>query len=228
LEAVVDIVAAVRARRSIRGFKKDAVPQDVLREILEIAVRAPSANNTQPWEFFVLTGNVLEQARTANLQAFADWTPFTPGIPLPAGKWTEPYRGRQIALGIELFRLLGVGRDDQEGKIAWAEKGLRFFDAPAVILICVDEKDEDIVYIFDCGTVAQTIALVAPAYGLGTCIQRHVTNYPDALRAAAGIPASKRIIIAIPIGYPDPDCPTFHLQTDREPVDAITTWLGFP
>jgi len=224
----VNLIEAVRRRKSIRGFKQDHVPREILREILEIAVRAPSANNTQPWEFFILTGEVLERARAANLKAFADWTPFTPGIPLPASKWTEPYRSRQLALGIELFRLLGIGRDDQQGKIAWAEKGLRFFDAPAVILICVDEKDEDIVYIFDCGTVAQTIALVALEYGLGTCIQRHTTNYPQALRAATGIPVSKRIIIAIPIGYPDTSCPTYRLQTTREPVDAITTWLGFP
>ncbi len=223
----MDIIEAIKTRKSIRGFKPDPVPKEILREILEIAVRAPSANNTQPWEFIVLTGEALDKARQANLDAFAKWTPFTPGIPLPAGKWVEPYRGRQLALGIELFRLLGVGRDDSAGKIAWAEKGLRFFDAPAVILICVDESDEDTVYIFDCGTVAQTIALAALPYGLGTCIQRHITNYPEALRAAVGIPASKKIIIGIAIGYPDPDCPTYRLVSTRESVDAITTWHGF-
>jgi len=223
----MDIIETIRARKSIRGFKPDPVPQGVLREILEIAVRAPSANNTQPWEFVVLTGKVLDDLREANLEAFTNRTPFTPGIPIPPDKWGEPYRGRQLSLGIELFRLLGVGKDDWEGKVAWAEKGLRFFDAPAVILICVDESDQDTVYIFDCGTVAQTIALAALRFGLGTCIQRHITNYPEAIRKATGISASKRIIIGIPIGYPDPDCPTYKLQSTREPVANITTWLGF-
>ena len=223
----MDIIDAIKARKSIRGFKQDPVPKEVLREILEIAVRAPSANNTQPWEFVILTGNALDDARQANLDAFGKQTPFTPGIPLPPDKWGEPYRRRQLALGIELFRLLGVERDDWEGKVAWAEKGLRFFDAPAVILICVDESDQDIVYIFDCGTVAQTIALVALHFGLGTCIQRHITNYPEAIKKATGIAPSKRIIIGIAIGYPDPDCLTYKLVSEREPVDNITAWLGF-
>ena len=223
----MDIIDAVKTRKSIRGFKPDPVPKEVLREILEIAVRAPSANNTQPWEFVVLTGKSLDDVRQANLDAFSKRTPFTPGIPLPPDKWGEPYRGRQLALGIELFRLLGVERDDWEGKVAWAEKGLRFFDAPAVILICVDESDQDIVYIFDCGTVAQTIALVALHYGLGTCIQRHITNYPEAIKKAVGIAPPKRIIIGVAIGYPDPDCPTYKLVSEREPADNITTWLGF-
>jgi len=223
----MDILEAVKARKSIRGFKPDPVPKETLQQILESAVRAPSANNTQPWEFVVLTGKVLDDLRGANLEAFSNRTPANPGIPIPPERWGEPYGGRQVALGIALFRLLRIGEDDREGKVAWTEKGLRFFDAPAVIFLCVDKSDQDIVYLFDCGAVAQTIALVALRFGLGTCLQRHVTYYPEAIRKVTGLPASKRILVGIAIGYPDTDCPTYKFQSEREPVDNITTWLGF-
>lgn len=223
----MDVIEAVKARKSIRGFTSDPVPKEILQEILEISAWAPSANNTQPWEFVVLTGNALDKVREANLEAIDRRTQLTPGIPMPPGKWVDPYRRRQLDLGIGLFRLLGIGREDREGKIAWAKKGLRFFDAPAAILICVDESDRDTVYIFDCGSVAQTIALVALRYGLSTCMQRQTTNYPDAIRKATGLPPSKRIIMGIAIGYPNPHCPTYQLVTTREPLDTNTTWLGF-
>jgi len=95
----MDIIEAVKARKSIRGFKPDPVPKEIIKEILEIAVRAPSANNTQPWEFVVLSGEALDDVRRANLEAFSKRTPFDPGIPLPSVKWGEPYRGRQLELG---------------------------------------------------------------------------------------------------------------------------------
>jgi len=223
----MEIIEAIKKRKSIRGFKPDPVPKEVLYSILETSLRAPSANNTQPWEFVVLAGRSLDAVREANLEQFARGAPFNPGIPIPRDKWPHPYRRRQLELGIELFRLMGITRDDTEGKIRWAEAGLSFFGAPAAILICVDESDKDIVYLFDCGTVAQTIALVALDHGLGTCIQRHVTNYPDAVRAATGLADTKRIVIGIAVGYPDPDSPVFRLESKREPIDQVTTWVGF-
>ena len=45
----------VQERRSVRGYRKDPVPRDVIEEIIEIAGGAPSSMNTQPWYFHVLT-----------------------------------------------------------------------------------------------------------------------------------------------------------------------------
>ncbi|MDY6844328.1 MAG: nitroreductase [Thermodesulfobacteriota bacterium] len=222
----MDIIDAIEKRMSIRGFKKDPVPKEVLKRILEVSVRAPSANNTQPWEFVVLTGKVLDDLKKANVDQFNKGAEIKTGIPTPPTRWVDPYRKRQVELGVELFRLLGIGREDKEARAEWAKRGMRFFDAPAAILICVDESDLDIVYLFDIGVVAQTITLVAVDHGLGTCIQRQVTHYPDEMRRVTGIPESKRILIGIAIGYPDWDYPGNTLKSTREPVDHITTWLG--
>ena len=61
----MDLMEAIQQRRSIRAFTSKPVSKEVIREILSIACRAPSAMNTQPWEFVVLTGEKLNQIRAA-------------------------------------------------------------------------------------------------------------------------------------------------------------------
>ena len=52
----MDIGEAIQTRKSIRGYKPHPVPKEILQEILEIATRAPSGMNTQPWEITVVAG----------------------------------------------------------------------------------------------------------------------------------------------------------------------------
>lgn len=59
----MDMAEAIRSRKSIRGFKPDPVPREVLEQILDLARRAPSTMNTQPWEFVVLTGESSKRSR---------------------------------------------------------------------------------------------------------------------------------------------------------------------
>ena len=62
----MELDQAMKERRSIRGFTDDPVPQSLLEEIIELATRAPSSMNTQPWHLHVLTGAPLEQVRKGN------------------------------------------------------------------------------------------------------------------------------------------------------------------
>ncbi len=81
--------------------------------------------------------------------------------------------------------------------------------------------------LLDMGTVVYSICLTALHYGLGSCIEDQGVFYPEVLRDLAGIPDTKRIMIAIAMGYPDPDFPANRLKSSRVPVDEITTWVGF-
>ena len=49
---------AVRARRSVRGYRPDPVPESVLRECLELAQLTPSNCNVQPWRVYIASGEV--------------------------------------------------------------------------------------------------------------------------------------------------------------------------
>ena len=107
------------------------------------------------------------------------------------------------------------------------ERGLRFFDAPAAIVIVVDRSIVERVPLLDIGAVMQSICLAALSRGLGTCIEDQAALYPEVMRSFAGIPESKRIIAAIAIVYPDWDFPANKVESTREPVKNVSTWLGF-
>ncbi len=219
----MDIIEAIRSRKSIRGYKAEPIPKKAIEEILEIASRAPSGMNTQPWEFTVVAGDVLDAIRKANLEKLTSGE--TPDMEVPRGGYQDIYRERQVALGIQLFQLMGIDREDREKRTQWTMKGFRFFDAPAVIIISSDKSLGDAAQ-FDLGAVSQTIALAALNYGLGTCIQGQGIMYPDVIRELTGIPESKRISICLTIGYPDWDFPANKVHSEREPIENVTTWCG--
>lgn len=221
----MDVIEAIKARKSIRNFKADQVPQWVLRDVLEAAVRAPSSVNCQPWEFCVVTGEALQKIKQGNLEKMAAGAGADRDVKHKALEGI--YRQRQVDLAVQLFGLMGIAREDRPKRTAWIQKGLRFFDAPAAIFVCTDAAMDERGPEFDIGSVTQTICLAALKYGLGTCIQGQGINYPDVVRRHTGLPESKRLMIAIAIGYPDWDFPANKLISEREPLDKITTWHGF-
>ena len=219
----MDISEAIQIRKSIRGYKPDPVPKEILQKILEIATRAPSGMNTQPWEIAVVAGEVLDKIKQENIQRFDSGE-----IPYPEvfrKPYTGKYRERQIAIAVQLFQLMDIAREDREKRNDWTKRGFKFFDAPVAIIVSVDEILDDTVQ-FDIGALAQTIALTALQYGLGTCIQRQGIMYPDIIRRYTGISKQKRLSICLTIGYPDWDFPANRVFSEREPIENITTWHG--
>jgi nitroreductase len=223
----MDVVEAVKRRKSIRGYRPDPVPKEVLEQILELASDAPSSDNTQPWEFTVLAGEVLEKVRQSNVELLYSGAPLNPEHVVTSWPRESIYRQRQVNLAKQLFQLMDIPREDKEKRVKWLERGFRYFDAPAAIIISTDRCLTESGPLLDIGAVLQTICLTALHFGLGTCIEVQGTMYPKVLREYAHIPESKRIIMAIAIGYPDWDFPANKVESEREPIKNATTWLGF-
>ena len=219
----MDVVEAIRTRKSIRGYKPDPVPREVLTEILQIATRAPSSMNTQPWEFTVIAGDVLKNVKKASVEKFNAGEPGDLGWENESFK--DKCRERQVALAIQLYKSMGIAREEREKRTDWERRGYAYFDAPAVIVISVDKEHLPRTQ-FDIGAVSQTIALAAVEYGLGTCMHDQGVSYPDVLREFAGIPDTQQMIICLSIGYPDGVFPADKVVSAREPIDSITTWCG--
>jgi nitroreductase len=223
----MDIEKAITSRKSIRKYKPDPVPKKILREILQIAQRAPSAMNTQPWEFVVITGEVLDNIKRVNVEKLSAGAPMQPDLLVVGWPQDSIYRQRQVDLGKELFRLMDIPRLDKKKREKWMERGFRYFDAPAAIIITADRALTEEGPLLDIGAVMQNICLAALGFGLGTCIEDQGVLYPEVVREYAEIPDSKRLIMAITIGYPDWDFPANSLISTREEIDTITTWCGF-
>lgn len=223
----MEIAEAIRQRKSIRAFRPDPVPDALLREIIELALRAPSWANTQPWEFAVVAGRDLETIR----QAFVDRSEeqICPDIPYPAG-FPGLYDTRRRVLGRKVLELKGIAREDKERRRWWQLQGLRLFEAPCAIYIHTDRSfylqagGVNPWPVFDCGLVAENIMLLAPQYGLGTIAQIQAVAYPDILRQVLGISGSRIMVLGIAIGYPDWDDPINQLCSERDPVEGVTTW----
>ncbi|MBE0481286.1 MAG: nitroreductase [Dehalococcoidia bacterium] len=226
----MNLAEAINSRRSIRAFKSDPVPRHILEELLEVALRAPSWGNTQPWEFAVVTGPTLDRIKQLYVDS-ADRPPY-PDLAGPR-VFSDPFLARRRALGIRLFEIMGIGREDRDKRKQWELRGLRLFDAPCAIYIYTDRPfyTQDGVPnaypVFDCGLIAGNITLLAGSYGLGTMLSMQSISYPDILKKELDIPDSKLIVLGIAVGYPDRENPLNEFQSERDSLDKMARWYGF-
>jgi len=219
----MDLEQALLGRRSIRSFKPDPVPAATLTHILDRARWTPSFANTQPWEFTVASGKPLEELRRQLRKAATTDPDGKPDIPWP--DFPEPFRSRRREVGLAINAALGIQAEDKERREAWRLLGMAFFNAPHVIVISMD-RCFTAWGILDVGAVSQSIMLLAHAQSLGTCPQAAPTRYPGLFRSVLGIPESKLIVLAVPIGYPDLASPVNTFQRPRAPLAELVTWRG--
>ena len=220
----MDVVEAIRERKSVRAFKPDPVSQDMLRQIVEQALRAPSWANTQPWEFAIVTGKPLEEIQKGFLER-GEQEPHSE-VARPY-EFPEPYLSRIQALAPKNWTPTKENMDFRR------IQNFRNYSAPAVIYLLIDRtmfyqsKGINVWSLYDCGSVVQNIMLLATNYGLGTVAQAQSVIYPDIIRKVVEIPESKLIALGIAIGYPDWDIPVTQSRTQREPLDEVAKWYGF-
>lgn len=219
----MELKDAILSRKSIRGFKDEPVSKETLEEVLKLATRAVSALNSQPWEFIVLTGDVMKKIAAENIDCFLSGAEEDIEDPVMA----DEKRQRMIGVAKQLFSAMEIAREDKEKRLWWTQRGFRFFDAPAAILICVDENCDEVFHRFDVGAVTQNITLAAMEYGLGTCVELQAVNYQRGIKKYLDIPEGKKFIIGVAIGYPDWDFPANNVISEREDIANNTRWFGF-
>jgi nitroreductase len=194
----MEVTEAIDSRRSVRGYLDKPVPQDVLQRVLELAQRAPSWANTQPWEVFVLQGAAAAELRAAYAQAHEEGvkpqTDLAPAV--PEGGWTAYCQAGVDDLG------LAQKRDCGEALRSFGRANRDFFGAPVLIYPCMD-KALGQWSLYDVGAYAQTLMLAARQFGLDTIAAYTMTLYPDLIRRVAKVPDNLEVTIGIALGYAD-------------------------
>lgn len=217
----------VNGRRSIRGFLPDPVPQSVIRDVIAIAMRAPSSLNTQPWNFFVVTGEPLARIRAENVARNLAGIPSSREF-----RANEDYQGahreRQIEIGKQLFGAMGIARDDRRGRKEWVLRGFRQFDAPVSVVITYDRVllGSDIAP-FDCGGVVNGLVNAAWSRGLGCVINSQGIMQSPVVREFAKIPDDQVIMICVAMGYPNESFPANAVVSSRKAIEDAVTFVGF-
>lgn len=218
----------VRERRSIRGYKKDPVPKEVLREIIDLATGAPSSMNTQPWHFHVLTGEPLDRIRQGNSERMLAGAPVQREIPMHGG-YEGVHRERQVDIAKQLFAAMGIDRYDKERRQDWVMRGFRQFDAPVSIVVTYDKSLEPgaTVAHFDLGAVTYGLVMAAWSRGLGTVINGQGIMQSAVVREHANIPEDQVIMTCVAMGYPDDSFAANDVKSHRRPADEVATFVGF-
>lgn len=207
---------AILQRRSVRGFLPDEVPQQTLEAIFEIAQRAPSNCNVQPWVPHVVSGEALRRLRTALVRAGEEALPIQPDWPAES-KFDGVYRSRQVDAAVQLYGAMGVDRGDLVGRRAAYVRNLDFFGAPHAIFIFMPHPF-DTREATDIGMYAQTLMLAMTARGIASCAQGALGLYPAIVREHLGLPDSQRLLFGVSFGYEDADDKANAARVGRAPA----------
>lgn len=192
---------AILQRRSVRGFLPDEVPQQTLDEVFEIAQRAPSNCNVQPWVPHVVSGEALKRLRAALVAAGQQGAPIAPDWPAES-KFDGVYRARQVDAAVQLYGAMGVERTDLVGRRAAYVRNLDFFGAPHAVFIFMPQPF-DTREATDIGMYAQTLMLALTARGIASCAQGALGLYPGIVRESLGLPQTQRLLFGVSFGYED-------------------------
>jgi nitroreductase len=191
----MNVTEAVNARSSIRAYKPDGVPREILVEILENAARTPSWANTQPWEVFVASGAALERIKKAYAKAYAEKTAVQVDVARPE-RWTEAAQARTKQLFPDMVRDCG------EETHRFGALNQTLFNAPAVVYLCID-KLLSAWSLYDLGAYSQSVMLLARERGLATIPAITLVSFPEILRRELKIPDNLNVAIGIAVGYAD-------------------------
>lgn len=223
----MDLDQAISERRSIRGFKPDPVPRELLEEIIALANRAPSSMNTQPWHFHVLTGAPLEAVRAGNSERMLSGVPPQREI-VDHGAYQGVHRDRQVEIAIQLFEAMGIERDNKEKRQDWVMRGFRQFDAPVSVVVTFDKELEGgTIAHFDLGAVTYGLVLAAWSRGLGTVINGQGIMQSPVVREHAGIPDDQVILTCVALGWPDETFSANSVVSRRRDVRETARFVGF-
>jgi len=220
--------AAITSRRSIRAFLPTPVAREDVEAILEVAARAPSGTNTQPWRVHVLTGAAKERLSERILAAYADPAQAREHVEEYAyypREWVSPFVDRRRKVGWDLYALLGLTRDNKAGMAAQHGRNYRFFDAPVGMIFTIDRVMQQGSWL-DYGMFLQNIMIAARGRGLDTCPQAAFTQFHRIIGEELGLPAGEMVVCGMALGHADPDKVENTLVTEREPVSAFARFLA--
>jgi nitroreductase len=220
--SVMSLDEAVRLRRSVRGFLPDEVPEATLRELFELAQRAPSNCNVQPWTPHVVSGAKLKTLREALVEAGVRDEPIQPDWPAE-GKFTGVHRERQVDAAQMLYGAMGVERSDLVGRKAAYIRNHAFFDAPHAVFIFMPEPF-DTREATDIGIYAQTLMLALTARGIASCAQGALSLFPDIVRQYLGVAPNHKLLFGISFGYEDPSVKANAARVGRAHIDDAVTF----
>jgi len=216
---------------SVRAFTPQAVAPELIHDILQLASRAPSGTNTQPWKVYVLRGasrdRLVEQVCAAHDALRAEpalAAEYREEYDYYPEKWVSPYIDRRRENGWSLYGLLGITKGDKDKMHAQHQRNFRFFDAPVGLMFTLD-RIMGRGSLVDYGMFLENIMLAARGRGLHTCPQAAWNGFARIILPHIGAGPDEMLVCGMALGYADSAAVVNTFHTPREPVTSFTRWL---
>jgi nitroreductase len=222
---IVDRV--IRERRSIRAFLPTPVPKETILEILDVAARAPSGTNTQPWQVIVVTGAKKEALSKELVEIALDPArdaEHTQEYAYYPDKWVAPYIDRRRKVGYDLYGLLGIAKGERELMNRQFARNYTFFGAPVGVFFTIDRVMGQGSWL-DYGMFLQNVMVAARARGIDTCPQAAFCKYHRIITRHLDIPPERMLVCGMALGYEDTSMIENTLRTERATAAQFTRFM---
>ena len=212
---------AILRRKSVRAFTNEPVKSSLIKDLLKQSSRSASGGNLQPWRIFVIN----EKSMRDFLEFQKNWIdPETPAYNIYPPKLKEPYRTSRYELGEQMYSLLGIEREDKEGRINQVMKNFEFFGAPSA-LFCFVDKQMGPPQWSDLGMFLQSFMLLAQEFGIDTCAQEAWAMKQESVSSFFDVSSDDMLFCGMSIGYQDEEAPINKLVSSRRPIEEWASFL---
>jgi nitroreductase len=216
----MELVEAIQERKSIRAFKPDPVPKEMIERILQLAVKAPSAINLQPWEFTVVCGKEKERLCRRLLKAYGEKrVSCSPQATRPLPPEVDRRRKQLFHEMKPYVEHLGLSFEDFIN-----EGSFDFYGAPTAIIISMDRAFPR-TRLLCVGAALGYLVLATHDHGLGSCPVGIITAFEDEIKDQLNIPEEKEVILGVALGYADWKNPINRFKSSRENPANISRWF---
>ncbi len=222
---------AILSRYSNRAFLPKEVEKEKIEHILQIAARAPSGTNTQPWKVYVLQDAKKDElvqkvcaahdAISANPELAKEYAESYDYYP---EKWVSPYIDRRRECGFGLYGVLSIAKGDKAAMHAQQQRNFRFFDAPVGLMFTID-KVMGRGSLLDYGMFLQSLMVAARAQGLHTCPQAAWNGFSKIILPYVGAQDHEMLVCGMSLGYADESALVNTFATTRVDAQNFTAWL---
>lgn len=226
-ESIATVDIAITSRRSVRAFLPTPVPRRTVEDILEVASRAPSGTNIQPWKVYVLGGEAKAALSREINEVYNDpaaLAQHTDEVSSHPTEWVSPYIDRRRKVGWDMYKLLGIAKGDHAEMHAQRGRNYDFFNAPVGLIFTIDRIMPRASWL-DYGMFLQNVMVAARARGLHTCPQGAFVRFHRIVMAHIGAPAGETLVCGMSMGYEDASAPVNALVSERAQVADFAKFI---
>ena len=220
----IDVSQAIQTRHCKRAFLDQSVDRSNLEEVLKWAANAGSSKNSQPWQVAVVMGEACVRLSAALCAVFDQKITEEMDYQYMMAPIPDEFMVRARTCGYNLFDLKGISRDDHGARTAHNRENYEFFGAPVQLVFHLPAGSERGNFL-DMGLFMQNVMLGLLDFGLASCPQVSIAQYPDTVRQVLGIPLDRWIVAGMSVGYSDPNATVNTYVPERLDLESYTQWL---